>query len=319
MDDYNLLFIISQPRSGSTLLQALMSNNNSVETVSEPWLLLPLLSFFKPDLIEAKYDFNLAVLGINELCLKIGGAELLNSEIKKFASNFYSKIKNDKTKYVLDKTPRYYEILDEILQVFPNAKIIILKRHPFAVLNSIIDTWIKIREISYLRSYNRDILNAPLLLEEFSTKHKDNPNVYIVKYEDIVIAPHENISAIYHWLNIPFKKEYLNYGRNTSYQGTMGDPTGVHKNNKPEIISLESWKEKLNDDFWGSFIKGYGNFLGEEFLSNYGAYEYIGEKTQIFEEYLFLQTRARGIHKTTLKDHLKFKMYKALNFKFLLK
>ena len=49
MDEKKLIFIISQPRSGSTLLQSLLSNNDFVATTSEPWILIPFLSFLKGD------------------------------------------------------------------------------------------------------------------------------------------------------------------------------------------------------------------------------------------------------------------------------
>lgn len=318
MNDNNLLFIASQPRSGSTLLQAILSNNSSVETVSEPWLLLPQLCLLKPSLIDAKFDYKLAVLGINDFATKIGGENVLQKEMKAFAISLYTKIGNESTKYVLDKTPRYYEILEEIIHVFPNAKIIVLKRHPFAVLNSIIDTWIKSKNINQLKPFERDLLYAPFLIENFSLKHSNNPNVFSIKYEDVVKDPLVRVKSIYDWLGVPFEESCLNYRGNTSYQGLMGDPKGVHQNQKPEVNSLESWKKKLNDEFWGDIIKGYGFFLGEEFLKNYGPYEFVGERTKVFDELLFLLGRGVGLNKTTLKDHLKYKLYKALNFSFLL-
>ena len=42
-DEYlgeNLIFIISQPRSGSTLLQRMLSGNKDIKTSAETWLML---------------------------------------------------------------------------------------------------------------------------------------------------------------------------------------------------------------------------------------------------------------------------------------
>jgi len=39
-DGKNLIFLISQPRSGSTLLQLIFSGNPEVATTSEPWIAL---------------------------------------------------------------------------------------------------------------------------------------------------------------------------------------------------------------------------------------------------------------------------------------
>lgn len=40
MSDSNLIFLISQPRSGSTLLQKLIATSNQIDTLQEPWLML---------------------------------------------------------------------------------------------------------------------------------------------------------------------------------------------------------------------------------------------------------------------------------------
>jgi len=44
-------------------------------------------------------------------------------------------------RFFLDKTPRYYFIIPELKNVFPEAKFIILLRNPLAVLSSILNTW----------------------------------------------------------------------------------------------------------------------------------------------------------------------------------
>ncbi len=129
----NLLFIVSQPRSGSTLLQAILSNNNQVATASEPWLLLPFLSIKKPGIVQAEYDYSLASKAVHEFISKAGGEIQLDKKLNSFLTDIYSSIANGNTEYILDKTPRYYEILPEIKKIFPEAKIIVLKRNPLAV------------------------------------------------------------------------------------------------------------------------------------------------------------------------------------------
>ena len=42
-----IVFIFSQPRSGSTILQKILSNNNQIHADGETWLLLPILQTFK--------------------------------------------------------------------------------------------------------------------------------------------------------------------------------------------------------------------------------------------------------------------------------
>ncbi len=287
MQDKNLIIIASQPRSGSTMLQALISNNEMVGTVSEPWLLLPFLSYNRQDLIDSVYSQELALIGINEF-KKNTQSNKLDHELAKFLLSQYSDVLNNGEEYVLDKTPRYYEILNEIIQYFPNCKIIILKRHPFAVLNSIIKTW-NVKTNNDLLQYKRDILNAPFLLQKFAKSNKSNKNVFEMKYEDLVKDPMVITRELYNWLNLPFSENILEYGNNKKYLGFMGDPTGVKKHKSPNESSLNNWKSSISDPYWSNFLKGYHHFLTPEFLMEYGGYSDDEFKqaapTKMFDEF----------------------------------
>ena len=61
MKEENLIFIISLPRSGSTYLQSLLSNNKFINTCSEPWILLNYANQIKPSLLTCTFDNHLAV------------------------------------------------------------------------------------------------------------------------------------------------------------------------------------------------------------------------------------------------------------------
>lgn len=59
------IFIISLPRSGSTLLQNILSNNSEISTTSEPWILIPLISFYKGD-YKSKTNPHLAKEAVSD-------------------------------------------------------------------------------------------------------------------------------------------------------------------------------------------------------------------------------------------------------------
>src|SRR3990172_3386954 len=139
IEESKLIFIISQPRAGSTLLQKLISNNEMVDTVSEPWLLLPLLHNYKPELIRAKYNSKLAIEGFTDYLKKKRLNGLFKMELKRLILELYTV--NKKEQYFIDKTPRNYEILPEIIEFFPKAKFIVLKRDLFASLASMFSIW----------------------------------------------------------------------------------------------------------------------------------------------------------------------------------
>lgn len=273
MQESKLIFIVSQPRSGSTLLQKLISNNDWVDTVSEPWLLLPFLSLLRSDLelVEAKFIYKLAADGIADYLKKRDIENDYKRALKSFILNLY-KVKNE-NQYFIDKTPRYYEILPDIIELFPNARFIILKRNPFASLNSMLSTWARNRlEYKYLRSFYRDFLNAPFLIQEFCDKYGDKSNVKILKYEDLAQNPEKEIKLIYDWLGIPFSKNALNLTNNKKTLGIYGDD--VYKNEPLSAVSdkgITTWQIELKKSkALGLFFSEYKRYLSENFLARYG-------------------------------------------------
>ena len=285
-----LLFIASQPRSGSTLLQSLLSNNNFVSTTSEPWLLLPFISYNRPDLQKGVFNSNLAKIGIEDYINKFSLNNYFKEEIQKFIDRLYEPLSGESTKYILDKTPRYYEILDSIVEIFPDAKVIVLKRNPLDVLKSIISTW-DVENFPQLSFYSRDILKAPFLMQQFIEKNKTNDNVREVLYENLTKSPEDEIAKLYKWLDIEFDSSVLDYKKNNKTEGVMGDKVGVYKYDK--VINHQGNRKELLDksSFWKAFFQGYTAYLGADFLCKYG--DYLGEtvkKTKVFKDFLFLNS-----------------------------
>jgi hypothetical protein len=285
IDESKLIFIISQPRSGSTLLQKLISNNKHVDTVSEPWLLLPLLSVYKPSLIEAKYNYPVALQGFFAYLEKKGVSDVFRNDMKKMILNLYSN--GDSTLFFVDKTPRYYEIIPEILEFFPAAKFLVLKRNPFASLHSMLTTWSQDKiDYTLINAFYRDFLVAPFLIQDFCEKHGSKPNVFEVQYEHIVSNPQEAVKAMYDWLNIPFDASVLDIDKNAKVKGMFGDDV-YKKEPLKEIKSAlsDSWRDSLSDKKRKEFFGGYQQFLGAEFISKYGyATEDFGSGKSLFKK-----------------------------------
>jgi hypothetical protein len=270
----NLLFIISQPRSGSTLTQKIISNNNWVETASEPWLLLPYLSVFRPDLYTAAFKADVARNGIADYLKKMNLEKDYKENLGKFLLSLYPV--SEGKKYFIDKTPRYYEILDEIIEIFPDARFLILKRSPFAALYSMLQTWSGFKtDTDSLKTFYRDFLAAPQKIQKFASLQKSNPKVMEVKYEDIVSSPEEKIKDMYQWADLPFSQDVLNIGANTKVKGMYGDD--VYKKKSANTIEPDknaNWEIKIKaDKNLSRFFDEYSAYLGSSFLREYGYHE----------------------------------------------
>ncbi|MGY5850389.1 sulfotransferase family protein [Salegentibacter sp. F14] len=286
LKEHNLIFIISQPRSGSTFLQNLLSNNTEVNTCSEPWLLLNFTNQLKPSLISATFDNKLARKAFRNY---INDQKIdFTKKQKEFILELYSPLQEG-FKLVIDKTPRYWEILEEIQQLFPKSRIILLKRNPIDVAISMMKTW-NIKSLSSLSTnYSRDLLIAPGKIHLFSLSNKANKNIYVLRYEDLVDDTQTETEKIYNWLGIKYSTKVLDLEQNQKYKGEFGDPYQNSDKNYEEIKAISELVE-LNKT-QKKFLKGYAHFLGKKFLKEYGDYEFKEYKRTAEFSYFFQQTK----------------------------
>ncbi len=66
MTEIRPLFLLSQPRAGSTFVQRVLAAHPKISTASEPWILLPLLYSLRDEGIRAAYDHHQLVLAIED-------------------------------------------------------------------------------------------------------------------------------------------------------------------------------------------------------------------------------------------------------------
>ena len=308
MNKETLIFIVSQPRSGSTLLKEILSNSPEVNcSKEETWLLLPFLSIYRTDLNNSLYGSELSISAISKFIDK----KVMISEVKQLLENLY--FNNSKgVKYVLDKTPRYYEILNEIIECFPSAKIIILRRNPLDVFNSIVDRWGSkyLFDISY---FGRDIFNAPILIEKFISTHENNPNVYCLEYEQLVKEPQTVCKNLFIWLDLRFKERYLKY---ESIEIPVFGDNKIIEHTFPHGDSINQWKKLLNNRKMKLFLEGYINYLVK---NNYGHYNLISFKHREHIGFNVLLNYHKSLYKGTkvlsfsrLIDDIKYYLFSKL-------
>ena len=287
MKEENLIFIISLPRSGSTFLQRILSNNEHVNTCSEPWLLLNYANQIKPSLITGTFDNDLAIDAFKNYQEKY--PDINFKEIhKKFLLSLYAPLLGDH-KLVIDKTPRYWEMMDEIRELFPESKIIILKRNPIEVAKSIFKTW-NVDSIEKILPYYNDLIIGPSSIDSFERKNSNDSQTYFLTYEELLQNTELVVGKLYKWLDIPFDKTVLEAENNDKFKGKYGDPFLNSTVGYKKARDTARMKELNNQQ--ELFLKGYANFLGKDFLIKYGDFrlEHIEfENTLAFKHFIHLR------------------------------
>lgn len=260
------IFLLSLPRSGSTLLQRVLASHPDIATTSEPWVLLPLLYSFSDEGIEAEYEHHNLVHAMEDFCSQMpnGKSDCL-LEMRELVLNLYKKIDSEAT-YFLDKTPRYHLIVDELIEMFPDCKIILLWRNPLAVAASMMETWGKGRWNLY--SYRVDLYKG---LDNLVKVHERNPErMLAVKFEDFVLEPETCSKKLFKYLELPINDSASEQFSNIDLKGRMGDPTGVKQYKSISDESLNKWKKSLANPVRRIWASRYLNWLGDKRLSVMG-------------------------------------------------
>jgi len=218
--------------------------HDDIYSISEPWILLPYIYATKKTGTLSEYSSLTASTGINDFINNFPNKEedFINIQ-RKFIEELYKKQCPNNEMYFLDKTPRYYLIIDEIVELFPNARFIFLFRNPIHIYASIVNTWGKGRFRNIITTYNDLIIGTKKISKAF-LKYQDRS--YVLNYEEFVSKPEIKIQEICEYLEIPKQENLLTAFSKQETKGSLGDPTGIKKYNTISDKSLYSWKKVFN-------------------------------------------------------------------------
>ena len=286
----NPVFILSMPRAGSTLLSLLLGNHPDIVCPPEPWIQLSLA-----ELIPLRYglqvpiDEDTAAVATGEFLRGIaadphGSSELSAAlrllfkqidiaAVRKFGIAVYDRALAMSGKRVfVDKTPRYYHILDFLDEAYPAAKKIFLKRNPLDIAASYKSTWnISIEELvgNPATANTVDFAKGLFDLERYA--QNKGSDVEVVAYEDLVSSPEETLERICKFLAIRYDPEMLRFHENSALltfhkQSHVGDRKVLNAGRQLDTFSVGRWRSQLSDEEVARLI----SFLGRDIFLRLG-------------------------------------------------
>jgi len=253
-------FILSSPRSGSTLLRVMLAGHPSLSSPPE----LHLLPYDTMAEREAELGISQLGEGLKRAFMALKGISAEASQIlieKLIQENtsvaqvyqILQQLAGDRL--LLDKSPTYAsnrDTLDKAETIFNNAKYIHLVRHPY----SVVESFARMRMDKLVGSGESDPYEMAELIWRQSNQNildfaqEVDPQRYlIVYYEDLVSKPRQVMTKVCEFLEIPFNEAIL-----TPYQGdrmtdgvsntamSLGDPNFLN-HQKIEAKLAETWRE----------------------------------------------------------------------------
>ena len=266
VSDPTPLFLLSLPRSGSTLVQRVLSTHPEIGTVPEPWLLLPQLYARRGAGVYAEYGYGPSSRAIDAFADGLpGGSEAYDRELRAFVLHLY-RLAADGAPYFLDKTPRYHLVADELVTLFPEAKVVVLWRNPLAVVASIVETWAGGRWT--FGRWDVDLHEGLDSLVRAAERHAGQ--VHAVRFEDLVRDPGSSWPGLMGYLGLSFDPAVLTSFAETSLESRMGDPTGSRVYRELSSEPVEKWRRTFCNPLRKEWGRRYLRWIGEQRLAAMG-------------------------------------------------
>jgi Sulfotransferase family len=271
LGDDRLIFLISQPRSGSTLLQHILGSHPEVHTLPEPWFMLNFVYALHERGISTEYNARYALLALKGFLHEIHKTEddylklVGETALKLYAAA----LEGTGKRFFLDKTPRYYFILPELYRLFHNAHFILLVRNPLAVLTSILHVNLNGQVQGFLSDDRQhDILTAPrVIVDAIKQSHG---RTTVVRYEELVSDPESTMLNLCAELNLTYEPSILKYGDKVRLNSSFVDPKSIYKHDRPVKDYIQSWPEYLDSCEKVRMARAYLQLLGEETVEGLG-------------------------------------------------
>jgi tetratricopeptide (TPR) repeat protein len=218
------IFILGMPRSGTSLVEQIISSHEEVYGAGE---------------INSLLEPILEKILSNEKNKNIFSDKNLLSMRKKYLDSFAQL--STSANVITDKTPANFQYIGFILSMFPDAKIIHLKRDPRAICWSIYQSnWY---ENGYRFSYNMDDLATyyGLYSKLMDFWHKKFPEkIYDICYEDLTTSQEDETKKLLEYCELDWDDNCLNFHKN---KRSVKTASSQQVREKMYQGSSEAWKK----------------------------------------------------------------------------
>jgi hypothetical protein len=204
-------FILSSPRSGSTLMRVMLNSHSQILAPHEVHLRDIRVSVPYKYAVHAIWELGLDRRDLQDLLWD----RLMHRELLLSGKSL-----------LVNKTPSDALIWRDIVECWPDARFIFLLRHPLAVTAS----WNKARKGWSRQRAAEDILTY---LEGVESARQERGGL-TVRYEDVTADPERELRRICEFLGVPWEDQMLNYGEvgNSTFVTGLGDWSGKIRSGK---------------------------------------------------------------------------------------
>ena len=228
------IFIVGMPRSGTTLVEQIISSHSQVTGAGE-------LNF------AAQFGAAIAT----------GFTEANNEFLLDFRHNYLNKLQNvsNGNLIVTDKMPQNFRYIGLLAAAFPEAKIVHVKRNPAAVCWANYKQYFAVKSTGYCNTID-DVISYHKLYESLMVFWTNtlSKRIYNLDYEQLTVNQESETRQLIDYLGLDWDENCLSPQNNTRSVATASN---VQVRKKVYRGSSEQWKKYqpfLNGAFDGLLL-----------------------------------------------------------------
>ena len=201
------IFIVGLPRSGSTLVETILSDNGKIKGIGENSIInMAVLNQISKKIFINKFDKKNFELSIDQ-------NELESFVLKKFNNLFEF---NKRTRFV-DKTLENFFNIDIILKIFPNAKFLHCFRNlndaVIAIFQSLLPTLSWTHNLDDITNYIDDYIK---IINFFKKKYPNK--IMDIKLENFTEDNEKISKKIFDFCNLDWSSQSFNFNKKKNLQ-----------------------------------------------------------------------------------------------------
>ncbi|KAF7988860.1 hypothetical protein HCN44_007170 [Aphidius gifuensis] len=239
-----LIFIGGVPRSGTTLMRAMLDAHPEIRCGQETRVIPRILQMRSHWYKSERESMRLAEAGISK--------EVVDSAIAAFCLEIIAK-HGEPAPRLCNKDPLTLKMGSYVLDLFPNAKFLFMVRDGRATVHSIISRKVTITGFD-LSSYRQCMIKWNHAISAMYTQCRDvgSDRCFMVPYEQLVLHPRQWMKKILHFLDVPWNESVLHHDEFINIPG--GVPLSKLERSSDQVIkpvnleALTKWTGHIPHD-----------------------------------------------------------------------
>lgn len=277
-----LVFLLCVPRSGSSLSTVMLQNHSRIFATQEMWFLMNLVDLSRAD---ARAYGGSSI--IRQFYQAMVSEDHYEKACRSFALEIYNGfLEGSGADFIVDKSPRYYYMLEWLDRLFPQSRRIHLQRNPLSVaasfkkVNRHIGAGFNVMDSFNSSKLNMNAIDLTLGLSRLNDYFiEPHPYAYELKYEQLVLDPQGELEKLCAFLGISYEQGMEQYGQFVNsakadmfYSMGVGDPfLSTHREAHQD--SVNNWKSILDRQE----VELYCRVLGARLFHRMGYSEQLAE------------------------------------------